>query len=136
MANPTNTNYDNTPLVIGPAYKATGKTILTGQGTLAPGSVLGIVTSGGKLKLCGIANGDGSQIPRYVLLKETDTSAGDVTSQDVLKAGTVNGNKLVFASTDTLASKVSGSGLSHDDELKANGIIAVTGEDLEAYDNT
>lgn len=136
MGNPTNAFRDNTPLVIGAAFKAAGKTILTGQGTLAVGSVLGVVTASQKLKLCGIANGDGSEVARFILLKETDTSAGDVTSQDVLKAGHVNGNKLAFGSTDTIASVVAASGLSHDENLKANGIIAVLGSDLELYDNT
>jgi hypothetical protein len=136
MANPEITLNDGTPLSIGPAYKAAGKTILTGQGTLAVGSVLGVITASQKLKLCAIANGDGSEVARFILMKETDTSSGDVTDQDVLKAGVVNGNKLTFGGTDTIASVVAASGLSHDENLKANGIIAVMGSDLEAYDNT
>jgi len=136
MANPTNTYQDSTPLVIGAVYKATGKTILASQGVLAAGSVLGTVTASGKLKLTAIGNGDGSETARFVLLKETDTGSADVTDQEVLKAGVVNGGKLIFGSTDTLATLVAATGLSHDDSLKANGIVAVTGSDLELYDNT
>lgn len=136
MANPEITLNDGTPLCIGAAYKAEGKTILGSQGVLAPGSVLGVVTASSKLKLCASGNGDGSEVARFVLIKETDTSSGDVADQDVLKAGVVNGEKLIFGNDETLDDVVAASGLSHDDSLKANGIVAVRGSDLELYDNT
>lgn len=136
MANPEITLNDGTPLCIGEAYKASGKTVLTGQGVLAAGSVMGVITATSKLKLCATGNGDGSEVARFVLLKETDTSEGDVADQDVFKAGQVNGEKLSFGDSETLDDVVAASGLSHDDNLKANGIIAVRGSDLELYDNT
>jgi hypothetical protein len=119
---------DRRPLVIGGAFYAHSKTVLTGQGTLAVGSVLGVVTSGGKLKLTDSGNGDGSETPAYVLTKSVDTSDGDVTGVSVLKAGYVNAEKLVFGGTDTFAT--------HDVALKGTGIIGIEGEDLDAYDNT
>jgi len=135
MANPTNTYQDSTPLVIGAAYKATGKTISAGQGILAAGSVMGTVTADGKLLLCVAASSDGSQVGRFVLLKEVDAT-GELTNQEVLKAGIVNGNKLIFGSTDVLTTQNGTTHLTHEDDLKANGIIPVTGSDLELYDNT
>ena len=93
--NPINTYNDNRPLVIGGGYNtAATKTILTTQGVLAPGTVLGIVTADQKLQVCGIGNGNGSETARYVLTKEVDTTGGDVTLQEVLKSGVVNGDKL------------------------------------------
>ena len=135
--NPENTYNDNRPLVIGGGYNTMPtKTILTGQGVLAPGTVLGVITVGQKLQVCGIGNGNGSETARYVLTKEVDTTGGDVTLQEVLKSGTVNGEKLIFAGVETLASVVAATGLTHDENLKANGIVAVEGHDLELYDNT
>lgn len=118
---------DNRPLVIGPAYNAKGKTVLTGQ-TLAAGSVMGVVTASGKLKLCDNASADGSEVAKFVLTKAVDASGGDVTGVDVLKAGVVNGGRLVFGGDDTLAD--------HDEELRDVGIITVTGESLENLDNS
>ena len=136
MANPEHLLGDARPLVIGGGYRAIGKTISTGQGVLDPGTVLGVVTATQELLVCGIGNGDGSEVARYILTKEVDTTAGAVTDQEVLKAGVVNGEKLIFAGVETLASVVAATGLTHDENLKANGIIAVEGDDLELYDNT
>lgn len=135
MANPEIELGDARPLVIGGGYNAYGKTILTGQ-DLKAGSVLGVITVGEKLKLCGVGNADGSEVGRFILTKDVDASLGDVIDQAVLKAGVVNGNLLIFAGVETLADHVAATGLSHDDNLKANGIIAVEGSDLELYDNT
>ncbi len=121
---------DNTPLVIvNNGTPPVDMTILTGQ-ILALGSVLGIVTAGGKLKLTDSASVDGSENPKYVLLKAVDTSGGDLTGQrnKLLAAGIVNADKLVFGGTDTLAD--------HHVALKETGIIAVDTESSEAYDNS
>jgi len=118
-------NLDNRPLVIGQAYNAKDKTILTGQ-TLVAGSVMGVVTASGKLLLCDKGAVDGSEVAKFVLTKAVDSSGGDVVA-DVLKAGVVNGELLVFGGASVLAD--------HDEELRDVGIITVTGENLENYDN-
>ncbi len=137
MANPENAYNDNRPLVIGGAYKS--RQILTAaQGVLAPGTVLGVVTATGALLVCAAASVDGSEVARYILAGGDDVDTGDPNQlvQDVIKAGVVNGNLLIFGGADTLATRNAVSGLSHDENLKANGIITLSGAALEAYDNT
>lgn len=130
MANPTITQNENVSLVLeNRGYPPVEMTIVTGQGTLAKGSVLGVITSGGKLKLTDDAQSDGSETPKYVLLKEVDTSSGDVTAQrELLAAGIVNANELVFGGDDGIAD--------HHTALKAAGIVAVDADHLGGYDNT
>lgn len=112
---------DIRPLVVGPAYYTT-RTIAGGQ-TLQGGSVLGVITASGKLKLCDSAAADGSQTAKYILTRDVDASGGDITVK-VLKAGVVNAAKLIFGGSDTLAD--------HDDELRDVGIVAVETTTLEA----
>jgi hypothetical protein len=135
MANPTNYYQDGRPLVIGRAFNAT-KLLTPGQGTLPAGTVLGVVTATGALSVCGIGNGDGSEAARYVLTREVEVDPAIPTSAEVLKAGEVNGDLLSFSGVETLDSMVVATGLTHDESLKANGIIAIRGTDLELYDNT
>lgn len=137
MANPQNWFQDNRPLVIGGAFNAL-KDIAGGQGVLAKGSVLGTITASGLLFLTAIANGDGSETARFVVTQEEgiDTGVGVSVEAEVLKAGMVNAELLVFGNAETVASVVAATGLSQDDNLKANGIIAIGATDLEAYDNT
>lgn len=129
MANPVNTEIDNTPLVIkNDGQPPVSYTILTGQ-DLAAGSVLGIITTGGKLKLVDSASADGSQVPRFVLADAVDSTGGDVTGvrNQLVSAGLVNSDKLVFGGTDTIST--------HFVALKETGIIAVNPDNLEAFDN-
>ncbi len=129
MANPNIALNDIRPIVISGLPSAVAKTITSGQGTLAAGSVLGVITSGGKLKLTVTGAGDGSQTPKYVLIEAVDATS-DVTGvkKKLLASGTVRGSALVFGGSDTLAT--------HFDALKANGITAIDDVTLEAFDNT
>lgn len=129
MANPVNTQVDNTPLVL----KSEGQppvsyTILTGQ-DLAAGSVLGIITSGGKLLLSDSAAVDGSETAQFVLTRAIDSSGGDVTGvrNALLGSGVVNSDKLVFGGSDVITDRYV--------ELKQNGIVALNPDSLEAFDN-
>lgn len=74
-------------------------TVLTGQ-TLAKGSVLGVVTASGKLKLSASAAGDGSETPRFVLAEDLDTSGGDKVFS-VVAEGYINETALVFGTGHT-----------------------------------
>lgn len=78
-------------------------TILTGQ-ILARGSVLGQITSTGKLILSLNAASDGSQVPMAILGEDLDTStvAGDVNFQ-VYVHGKFNPEALVFGTGQTEA---------------------------------
>ena len=54
-----------------------GITVLTGQGILKRGSVLGIITAGAKGKLVAKASVDGSQVAKYILADDIDNTAAD-----------------------------------------------------------
>lgn len=77
-----------------------GVTLASGQGVLKRGSVIGIVTDGGKGKLVNSTATDGSQNPKYVLPNDTDTSGGDVFTA-CYKTGVFNRKALTFGGTDT-----------------------------------
>lgn len=74
-------------------------TILTGQ-TLSKGSVLGVVTATGKLKLSASAAVDGSETPRFVLGEDLDTTGGDKVFS-VIAEGYINETALVFGAGHT-----------------------------------
>jgi len=90
-----------------------GVTILAGQGVLVRGSVLGIITAGGKGKLVAKASIDGSQVAKFVLADTVDTTA-DVVAQ-CYEAGEFNRKALTFAAANTAAD--------HEDSLRNYGIF-------------
>jgi hypothetical protein len=127
MANPTKTDLDGRPLVLRADLYDNTKTIVAGQGVLAAGSVLGIITTGGKLQLTDKALSTGCEVARYVLTKDVDTTA-DVVGAPVLKMGKVNAAKLIFGGTSAIADHIT--------QLADNGIAAVIPDaSLENLDN-
>ena len=129
MANPKITLNDNRPVIISGYKCGVDKTVAVHAGAILPaGAVMGIVTADGKLLLSSIVAVDGSEVARYVLTQPVDALLAEVEHVRPLAAGVVNGEKLVFDGIETLAD--------HYDNLKANGIIALTGDDLELFDNT
>ena len=70
-------------------------TIPSGDGVVAARSVLGIVTATGVATLSLSAAGDGSQVPKYILVEEVDATSADVESQ-VYDTGCFNPDLLVF----------------------------------------
>lgn len=89
-------------------------TVLTGQGVLARGSVLGIVTAGGKGKLVAKASVDGSQVAKFILADTIDTTASDIVAQ-CYQSGQFNRDALIFAAGNTAAE--------HEDNLRIYGIL-------------
>lgn len=90
-----------------------GVVLLAGQGVLARGSVIGVITTSGKGKLCDNVAVDGSEIARYVLPEEIDTTGGDMTVA-CYKTGIFNRKALVFGGDDSAAD--------HEAELRDVGI--------------
>lgn len=87
--------------------------------TLLPGSVLGIVTATGRLKLSAAAAVDGSQVPVAILLEpissfDPATGAGAVISGPAATKGTFNQTALILGAGHTVASIKDG--------LRARGI--------------
>ncbi|MDR1288005.1 MAG: head decoration protein [Treponema sp.] len=102
MPNPSGTfTPDN---LLGGAFpRVTGTgTIVSGAGALVRGTVLGQITSGGKLKTVNSANTDGSQTPYAVLAEDADASSSDVQAA-VFLTGEFDENRLVFGGSDTVA---------------------------------
>jgi hypothetical protein len=91
-----------------------GITILTGQGILKRGSVLGIITASVKGKLVAKASVDGSQVAKYILADDVDTTADDVVAQ-CYESGSFNRKALIFAAANTAAD--------HEDSLRQYGIF-------------
>ena len=88
--------------------------VLTGQGILVRGSVLGIITTGGKGKLAAKASVDGSQAAKFILADTIDTTTGDVVAQ-CYQSGLFNRDALTFAAANTVAD--------HEDNLRVYGIL-------------
>lgn len=90
-----------------------GVTLLGAQGVLERGSVIGIITASGKGKLCDDASVDGSEVAKYILPEDVDTTDGDVVAE-CYKTGVFNRNELIFGGDDTAAD--------HEAELRDVGI--------------
>lgn len=77
-------------------------TILTGQGVLKRGTVLGKVTASGKGKLVDNSLTDGAEKVFAILSTDVDTTNGDVEGVIYL-SGAYNINSLTFGGDDTAA---------------------------------
>lgn len=74
-------------------------TVLTNQ-VLVKGSVMGVVTASGKLKLSASAAGDGSEVPVAILMEDLDTTGADKAFQ-LMVEGYVNETALTFGAGHT-----------------------------------
>lgn len=90
-----------------------GITILAGQGVLKRGSVIGIVTVGGKGLLADKAAIDGSKDAKFILADDVDTTA-DVVAQ-CYQSGLFDREVLIFAAGNSAAD--------HKDSLRLYGIF-------------
>jgi len=99
-----------------------GVTVLTGQGILARGTVLGIVTTSGKGKKVDSSAEDGSQVADCILTDTVDTTNGDVVTSAYI-SGEFNRGALVFGGTDDAAD--------HEATLRTKGIFL---KDVQAYE--
>lgn len=78
-------------------------TIVSGQGLLARGTVLGKITASGKLAICDkAASGTGCNVPFAVLANETDATSADKTAT-VYIMGAFNASSLIFAAGTVVA---------------------------------
>lgn len=98
-----------------------GLTVLTGQGILTRGTVIGIITASSKGKFVNSTSNDGSQIADCILTDDIDTSAGDVVTTAYI-SGQFNRKALKFGGTDTAAT--------HEATLRTKGIFL---KDVQAY---
>lgn len=95
--------------------------VLTGQGVLKRGTVVGIITASGKAKLVNSANADGSQTAHAILTTDVDTTAADVVTTAYV-SGQFNRKALVVGGSDTAAK--------HETQLRSLGIFM---KDVQSY---
>ena len=76
-------------------------TILSGEGALGRGAVLGKVTATGKYRLCLAASNDGSEDPAAILAVAVDATSADVATVKYA-SGEFDGSKLVLGTGITL----------------------------------
>lgn len=117
MANETFT--PKAPLFISDYPKKTKlETIVSGAGVLVAGTVLGKITSGGKLITVNSAGtDDGRRAPYAVLAEDVDATSTDKVAT-VYLTGDFNKARLVFGGADTFAT--------HEAALRDLGIFAGT----------
>lgn len=89
-------------------------TVKSGQGVLKRGTVVGIITTGGKAATVNSASADGSQTANCILTDDVDTTGGDVVTT-AYATGTFNRAALIFGGTDTAAT--------HETRLRELGIF-------------
>ena len=96
-----------------------------------------VASGSGKLKRSVSTAVDGSQYPKYILVNETDATAGDVI-REVVYSTNVREDFLVFTSTETLATSVDGNNFRyHLAQVGGDfgGIMCISGTSLNGYDN-
>lgn len=77
----------------------TDSLVLDENQDLQRGSVLGIKTSNERAVLSDDGAADGSETPKYILLEDAVTGAGESLTISVLTFGQVNQNALLFGGT-------------------------------------
>lgn len=84
--------------------RATDDIVLSGgQGVLARGTVLGVITASGEAVVSTAGATDGSEDPKYILAETTDTSGGDVVAP-IYKSGSFNEREITLGAGHTIAS--------------------------------
>lgn len=113
-------NPDN--LIAGSFPVKTGEgTLLAGQGLLKRGSVLGVVTASGLLKLCNSLSNDGSQTPNCILAQDTLVLESNVPHVPIYLSGDFESSSLIFGGTDTVNT--------HQNTMRSLNMYTSTGSD-------
>ncbi len=99
----SSTAYSPNQLVVGGTTLSRKVTILTGQGVLARGAVLGKITASGKYKLSVAGAGDGSETPDCILAEDIDATAAD-TDVPAYFTGQFNDAAIALGAGHTVAS--------------------------------
>lgn len=98
--------YTPDELVVGGPIKTDSAVLVSGQ-NLTRGTLLGKITTGGKLTTSLSASSDGSQTPYAILAEDCDASSGDKPCS-IYIAGEFNQNSITFGTGHTAASTKDG----------------------------
>ena len=128
MANPVITNYDTAELVIKDAVHADDTVSAAAALTYAKGTILGRITSSGKLTHWAPGASDGSEVPVAVLDEEKVFAAASDAHARPLISGHVRKDKLVAHEGDTIDAGVL-------DALRSHTILAIATRQHSGYDN-
>ena len=79
-------------------------TLASGQGVLKRGTLLGVVTTSGNAKVADSASTDGSEVAKYILAEDVDTTDA-ATNAPAYMAGMFNREYLIFGGSDTDATQ-------------------------------
>lgn len=90
-------------LIAGDLKIVTKDVVIASSAALLRGAVLGKVTATGKYKLSASAAGDGSEVPRAILINDVDASGGDVAGS-IYQTGEFNAGCLSFGTGHSAAS--------------------------------
>lgn len=95
--------------LIGGTYPQVVKevTVVSGQGVLLRGTVLGRITASGKYSKSASAAGDGSQTPDLILAEDVDATSADAVST-AFASGEFVESALILGTGHTLASIADG----------------------------
>ena len=129
--------FDNSPLYFN-AILREEQVIVPAGATLEAGTILGEVSTSGKLKQYKKGNSDGSEVPVAVLNKtlvNEDTESPQEFTASVIVQGVVNESKLILSEGETLDDIVYFETISQYKGkartlLKNNGIIVVSSQEL------
>jgi len=81
-------------------YVTQAETVVSGQNVVR-GTVMGVITSSGKLSICDSNNSDGTENPWSVMAEDVDASGGDAVGI-TYQTGAFNQEALTFGSIDTI----------------------------------
>ena len=77
-------------------YSRENITILSGEGKLVAGQVIGKVTATGKYRSADPVNADGSQGAAAILFDAVDATSADAIAVAIVRGAEVNGNLLTY----------------------------------------
>ena len=95
------TEYDKLIYDITIDRRVKGVSLASGQGVLAKGTVLGIVTLTGVAKVVDSTKEDGTETADCVLTDAVDTGTTDPVPAEAYSSGSFNRQALIFGGTDT-----------------------------------
>ena len=129
-------NYDTSFIFLRDNKYITGEITSTSAVDYAAGTLMGRVSATGKLVPLDSTLTNGGEIPIGILAHNISLGAAETKDITICIAGEVAAEKVVFQSTDTLATVVDGR--RYEDRIQADnlGILLINSTELTAYDNS